>query len=729
MSIIFDEKNQNFNLSTKDTSYIIHLAASQFLQHVYWGKRLNNFGLNYLLRYFNENKCDSDGIRDELGLDVLPQEYPSFGMGDLRSPAYQVCLENGSTVTDARYKGHCIYSGKKALEGLPASYAEDNNEAQTLEIELKDDLCELKILLSYTVFENYNVIARSVRFINEGNENLKLLRALSANVDFDDYDFDMLQLSGAWGREFDMTKRPLVRGSQSVESRRGASSAQQNPFVALMRKNADEDTGDVYGFSFVYSGNFLANVEVEQFGSARVQMGINPFDFGWLLKPQETFQCPETIMVYSDAGLGNMSRIYHKFYRQRLCRGTFRDKERPILINNWEGTYFDFTETKLKDIASEASKVGIELFVLDDGWFGHRDNDRSSLGDWQVDLKKLPNGLDNLAKSINQMGLKFGLWFEPEMVSPDSDLYRAHPDWCLHIPGRDRTLRRHQLVLDFSREDVCEAITKMIIDTLSTVPIAYVKWDMNRNMSEVGSALLEPERQRETAHRYMLGLYKVLDTITSSFPDILFESCASGGGRFDAGMLYYMPQTWTSDDTDAIERLKIQYGASLVYPVITMSSHVSDVPNHQVSRITSLTTRANTAMSGNLGFELDLTKMTDNDKEKVKEHIKYYKQIRKIVQFGDLYRLKNPSHGNEAAWMFISQDKTEAVVNYFKILSKCNYKLSVLKLKGLDANKRYKIDGTTEIYGGDELMYAGLIIPELKGDFQSCSWRLKEIDG
>jgi len=729
MSIVFDEKNQNFNLSTKDTSYIIHLAASQFLQHVYWGKRVNGFTLNYLLRYFNENKCDSDGIRDELGLDVLPQEYPSYGIGDLRSPAYQVCLENGSTVTDARYKGHSISLGKEALEGLPSSYVEDISEAQTLEIELKDDLCGLKILLSYTVFENFNVIVRSVKFINKGNENLKLLRALSANVDFDDYDFDMLQLSGAWGREFDMTKRPLVRGSQSVESRRGASSAQQNPFVALMRKNADEDTGDVYGFSFVYSGNFLANVEVEQFGSARVQMGINPFDFGWLLKPQETFQCPETIMVYSDAGLGNMSRIYHKFYRQRLCRGTFRDKERPILINNWEGTYFDFTETKLKDIASEASKVGIELFVLDDGWFGHRDNDRSSLGDWQVDLKKLPNGLDNLAKSINQMGLKFGLWFEPEMVSPDSDLYRAHPDWCLHIPGRDRTLRRHQLVLDFSREDVCEAITKMIIDTLSTVPIAYVKWDMNRNMSEVGSALLEPERQRETAHRYMLGLYKVLDTITSSFPDILFESCASGGGRFDAGMLYYMPQTWTSDDTDAIERLKIQYGASLVYPVITMSSHVSAVPNHQVSRITSLTTRANTAMSGNLGFELDLTKMTDNDKEKVKEHIKYYKQIRKIVQFGDLYRLKNPSHGNEAAWMFISQDKTEAIVNYFKILSKCNYKLSVLKLKGLDANKRYKIDGTTEIYGGDELMYAGLIIPELKGDFQSCSWRLKEIDG
>jgi len=729
MSIVFDEKNQNFNLSTKDTSYIIHLAASQFLQHVYWGKRLNNFGLNYLLRYFNSDKCDSDGVRDELGLDVLPQEYPSYGIGDLRSPAYQVCLENGSTVTDARYKGHCIYSGKKALEGLPASYAEDNNEAQTLEIELKDDLCGLKILLSYTVFENYNVIARSVRFINEGNENLKLLRTLSANVDFDDYDFDMLQLSGAWAREFDMIKRPLVQGSQLVESRRGASSAQQNPFVALMRKNADEDTGDVYGFSFVYSGNFLANIEVAQFGSARVQMGINPFDFGWLLKPQETFQCPETIMVYSDAGLGNMSRIYHRFYRQRLCRGTFRDKERPILINNWEGTYFDFTETKLKDIASEASKVGIELFVLDDGWFGHRDNDRSSLGDWQVDLKKLPNGLDNLAKSINQMGLKFGLWFEPEMVSPDSDLYRAHPDWCLHIPGRDRTLRRHQLVLDFSREDVCEAITKMIIDTLSTVPIAYVKWDMNRNMSEVGSALLEPERQRETAHRYMLGLYKVLDTITSSFPDILFESCASGGGRFDAGMLYYMPQTWTSDDTDAIERLKIQYGASLVYPIITMSSHVSAVPNHQVSRITSLTTRANTAMSGNLGFELDLTKMTAEDKEKVKEHIKYYKQIRKTVQFGDLYRLKNPSQGNEAAWMFISQDKTEAIVNYFKILSKCNYKLSVLKLKGLDANKRYKIDGTTEIYGGDELMYAGLIIPELKGDFQSCSWRLKEIDG
>ena len=408
-----------------------------------------------------------------------------------------------------------------------------------------------------------------------------------------------------------------------MESTRGASSHQHNPFIALLRKDTTEDNGEVYGFNFVYSGNFLAQAEVDQFNNTRVTMGINPFDFSWKLDAGESFQTPEAVMVYSSEGLGDMSRTYHELYRTRLVRGTYRDKERPILVNNWEATYFDFNEEKILEIAKAGSELGIELFVLDDGWFGKRDDDRSSLGDWFVDHNKLPNGLGSLASNVKEMGLEFGLWFEPEMISVDSDLYREHPDWCLHVPGRSQSESRNQLVLDFSREDVCVEITKRVCDILASAPISYVKWDMNRHMTEIGSALLPADRQRETAHRYMLGLYKVMENITSSFPDVLFESCSGGGGRFDPGILYYMPQTWTSDNTDAVSRLKIQYGTSLVYPIVSMGAHVSAVPNHQVHRSTSMEMRGDVAMSGNLGYELDLTKLSNEEKEIVKQQVSY----------------------------------------------------------------------------------------------------------
>lgn len=729
MSVIFDEKNENFHLSTRNTSYVIHLVDSQYLQHVYWGKTLKSFGLDYMEKYFAPETYESGFSKNEFTLDMLPQEYPTYGNSDLRTPAYQVMLENGSTITDAKYFGYKILHGKKSLPGLPASYALEGDRTDTLELLLKDALCGLEMILSYTVFEDYDVITRSVRFENKGTEDLKLLRALSVNVDFSEHDFDMLQLSGAWASEFGMVKRPLVQGSQSIESRRGASSAQHNPFLALLRKNTDEDNGEVYGFGLVYSGNFVAGVEVEQFGGARAQMGINPFDFSWLLTPGESFQAPEAVMVYSDSGLGLMSLRYHRFYRERLCRGSYKEKNRPVLVNNWEATYFDFNETKIKDIAVEASSLGIELFVLDDGWFGHRNNAKSSLGDWFVDKQKLPHGLDMLAKEINGLGLKFGLWFEPEMVSPDSDLYRAHPDWCIHVPGRESSLGRNQLILDFSREDVCKAITKMVCGILSSAPIAYVKWDMNRNMTEAGSALLDRNRQRETSHRYILGLYRVLEEITGKFPDILFESCASGGGRFDPGMLYYMPQTWTSDDTDAVQRLKIQYGASLIYPAVSMGAHVAAVPNHQLGRTTPLETRGHVAMSGNFGYELDLTKLTQDEKAIVKNQVERYKQIREVVQFGDFFRMKSPFEGNETAWIFVNKEKTEAVVDYFKVLNDSNHKCpcGLLKLKGLDPGKRYDVEGMGKSFGGDELMYAGLIIPRTEKDFQSFSWRLKSI--
>lgn len=721
MPIVYDSEHQNFHLKAKDTSYVIHLVDSKYLQHLYWGKKLHDFNLDYFKRYFPLGQF----TKDNMSMDALPQEYPSYGSSDLRAPAYQARLESGSTITDLKYAGYRIISGKPALEGLPSCYVEGDAEAQTLEITLKDDFCGLKALLSYTVYENYNAITRSVRFENVSSQEINILRALSASVDFGDHDFDMLELSGSWARENHIYKRPLEFGIQSTESRRGASSQQNNPFIALMRKGANEDCGDVYGFSFVYSGNFLASVEVEQYGSARVLMGINPFDFNWLLESGETFQTPEVVMVYSGEGLGEMSRTYHDLYRKRLCRGTYRDQTRPVLINNWEVTYFDFNESKLKELADEAKKLGVEVLVLDDGWFGHRDDDHSSLGDWFVNKRKLPNGLDGLGNYINQLGLKFGLWFEPEMISPDSDLYRAHPDWCIHVPGRDRTLSRNQLILDLSREEVRSAVTEMITNILANAPISYVKWDMNRNMSEIGSAALEPARQRETAHRYMLGLYQMLQTITERFPNILFESCASGGARFDPGMLYYMPQTWTSDNTDAVERLKVQFGTSLVYPAVTMAAHVSTVPNHQLHRTTPMNIRGAVAMSGNLGYELDVTKLPDDEKNEIKEQIEMYKRIRNTVQFGDFYRLKSPFEGNEAAWMFVSHDKKDIVIDYFKVLTDCNFKLAVLRLKGLDADKKYRVEATGGIFGGDELMYAGMVIPELTGDFQSYVWELK----
>ncbi len=461
--------------------------------------------------------------------------------------------------------------------------------------------------------------------------------------------------------------------------------------------------------------------------NTRAQIGINPFDFIWNLESGDEFQSPEAVMVYSPNGLTGMSHIYHDLYRERLCRGTFRDKERPILINNWEATYFDFNSEKIKDIAKESSKLGIELFVLDDGWFGERNNDDCSLGDWFVNEEKLNGGLNLLATDINEMGMQFGLWFEPEMISPKSKLYEKHPDWCIHIEGRERSEARKQLILDLSRDEVCDAVIEMLTNVLKSAPISYVKWDMNRNMTEIGSPAWPAKKQKEVAHRYMLGLYKILENITTNFHNILFESCSGGGGRFDGGMLYYMPQTWTSDDTDAIERLKIQEGTSLVYPSSTMGSHVSAVPNHQVHRMTPLHTRGVVAMAGSFGYELDITKMTDEEKEEVKSQVELYKNIRRTIQFGDLYRLKTAFDSNESAWMNISKDKNDVVVSYVKKYGEANVLPKRLKLKALDENSLYKVNETDEIFGGDELMYIGLEIGELNGDYQARSWTLKRI--
>lgn len=729
MSIEYNLKEKIFHLKTETMSYVINILETGHLAHLYWGKPIRK--VDNLSRLICRGDAPLEpvlaGTETKISLDLISQEYPAYGNTDFRKPAYQVKDEEGYRISSLLYDHHEIIPGKESLAGLPATYVEKEDEAETLKIYLKDPQLGLKAVLFYTIFKEFNALTRSVLFINEGKEDLKLLRALSASVDFTHADFELLQLSGAWARERYLKRRPLMEGIQSVDSTRGASSPYHNPFVALVDPDTTEDRGEVYGFNLVYSGNFLAEVEVNHYQKTRLLMGINPFDFSWLLKSGESFQTPEVVMVYSDQGLNKMSQIYHRLYRKRLARGEYRDKPRPILINNWEATYFDFNTEKILELAREAKDLGIELFVLDDGWFGKRNDDTSSLGDWYVNREKLPGGLAYLGKEINKLGLKFGLWFEPEMVSPDSDLYRQHPDWALHVPGRESSLGRNQLILDFSRDDVCQYIIDSISNILEEAPIEYVKWDMNRNMTEIGSALLPPERQQETAHRYILGLYKVLEEITGRCPHVLFESCASGGGRFDPGMLYYMPQTWTSDNTDAVERLKIQYGTSLVYPLVSMGAHVSAVPNHQVGRITPLKMRGEVAFFGNFGYELDLTQLSTEEKEIVKRQVKEYKELRQLIQQGDFYRLKDPFSGNVTAWQVVAPDKERSFFGFYRVLARANQAEGLIRLKGLNPRFDYRLKGYDGIYGGDELMNIGIKPLRKTGDFQSMTILIERV--
>ncbi|KGA97809.1 alpha-galactosidase [Alkalihalobacillus alcalophilus ATCC 27647 = CGMCC 1.3604] len=728
MAIIYDSNTQTFHLKSIKTSYVLQIMKGGYLAHLYWGKKVEVYQHSNEVRFrdrsFSPNPDPSEPF---FSLDTLPQEYPAYGNTDFRVPAIQIQLENGSTVTNLKYNSHQIVKGKPALDGLPSTYVEKKHEAETLMITLLDELTGLYVILSYTTFEEMDVITRSSKLVNTGEEQLKILKVASVNVDFQESDFELLTLPGAWARERHLERSALRSGLQVIESRRGASSHQINPFLALTKKETTEQFGEVYAFNLVYSGNFQGSVEVDQFRQTRVTMGINPFDFSWLLEPGEAFQAPEVVMVYSANGLGEMSRSFHSLYQARLCRGRFRDQTRPVLINNWEATYFDFNEEKIVEIARQGKELGVELFVLDDGWFGKRNSDKGSLGDWLVDVNKLPKGLSHLVNQITKIDMQFGLWFEPEMVSVDSDLYRAHPDWCIHVPNRSRSEGRNQLILDLSRPEVCDEIVKRISTILESAPITYVKWDMNRHMTEIGSKSLPKERQRETAHRYMLGLYRVMDEITTRFPAILFESCSGGGGRFDPGILHYMPQTWTSDNTDAISRLKIQYGTSLVYPMSAMGSHVSAVPNHQVQRMTSMEIRGHVAMSGNFGYELDVTQLSEVDKDMMKKQIAFYKEVRPVIQFGNFYRLLSPFTSNDTAWMYVSKDQSEAVLGYFSVLAEPNAPYRKVKLTGLDPRKKYKVNVLNQSYYGDELMNVGINIPFLEGDFVSVMWRLKVV--
>ena len=732
MPIIYNEKTREFHLYNQEISYIIKILDNDQPGQLYYGKRLTHredFGhlFEYAMRDMSPYAFEGNST---FSLENIKQEYPTFGCGDMRFPAYEIERENGSHVVEFVYKEHKIYNGKPKLEGLPATYVESDDEAQTLELVLEDASIGTKIILLYTIYEAFPVITRSVRFECDSDEKITLLSAMSACVDLPDKDYEMIDLAGVWARERHVRRHKLDYGIQSIYSMRGCSSYQFNPFLALARENADEFQGQVYGFSLVYSGNFLAQTEVDNYDTARVLMGIHPNGFKWTLGKGEAFQAPEMVMVYSEAGLNGMSQTFHKLYRTRLARGTWRDKVRPILINSWEAFYFDFDAPKLLGLADAAADLGMELFVLDDGWFGKRNDGTSSLGDWYPNEEKLKGTLKELAEKINAKGLKFGLWIEPEMTNKDSDLYRAHPDWLLAEQGKRICHSRNQYVLDFSKREVREYIGDMLENLLAEVPISYIKWDLNRTFSEVFSNGNDREYQGKVCHKYVLGVYELYERLTSRFPHVLFESCASGGARFDPGMLYYAPQGWTSDDTDAIERLKIQYGTSMVYPVSCMGSHVSASPNHQTNRVTPIETRADVAYFGTFGYELDLLKLSEEEKAEVRRQIAFMKENRELIQKGIFYRLKSPFEGNETAWIIVSEDQKKALVGYYRVMQPVNIGFVRLKLKGLKEDTCYKVSGYDYDCYGDELMQVGMILSDSasgvwkkgvndKGDFQA----------
>lgn len=710
MSIIFNEKQQAFYLSTPNTSYVMALThESNILNHVYWGVKVNETESleEYITAVGGAFSAQEAEYGGELSTDGILAEFAYDGSCDLRTPAFKAVKDGFDMLVSPKVQAWRIISGKPELEGLPHTYTESDDEADTLEISIEDE-SGIRVKLYYTVFANYDAITRHAVIENIGDAPFSIKKALSMSVDFEDTDFEFMHLHGAWARERHIERRPLLHGIQSVGSTRGSSSHMHSPFMALVRPQTTERIGDAYGFSLVYSGNFIAGADVSHKEMVRAFMGINPDRFSWLLAPGESFTTPEVVMVYSNEGIGKMSLTYNELYRERLCRGYWRDKARPVLINNWEGTYFDFTEEKILDIARQGKEMGCELMVLDDGWFGKRDDDNCSLGDWVEHEGKLPDGIESLADKVCDMGLKFGLWFEPEMVSPDSDLHRTHPDWHIHIPGRPASQGRRQWILDLSRKDVQDYVIEAVSAILSKAKISYVKWDMNRNMAELGSAALEAERMGELTHRYMLGLYRVMEELVTRFPEVLFEGCSGGGGRFDAGFIYYMPQFWTSDCSDAVERIKIQYGTGIVFPAITMGAHVSAIPNHQTGRSSSLKMRGDVASMGQFGYELDPASLTQDEKDEIKEQIKFYKSIREVIQFGKSYRLVSPFEGNIAAWNFVSKDENTVVFCSYNILTRVSQTGKWIKLCGLEKDAIYKEETTGKLYSGDMLMNKGI---------------------
>ncbi len=706
MGIIF--KDNKFHLFNSFLSYVIQIGEDNDLLNAYFGApvELEDVNAQYTSPRNWQPYKPVNGQRYNLGR--LPAEYPTAAAPDFRSPAFEADMASGVNTFRFKYKSYELIKGKPPIKGMPAVYVEAENEAETLKLTIADEYAGIEIDLYYTVFENFSAICRHSEIRNVGKEDIEVKNAQSVSLDFPLGDYEYIHLSGTWAREKHITRDTVTLGSQGFEIRHGASSAVENPFMLFGSKGMNEQYGDVYGISLIYSGNHKFQIEALIDTAPRVQAGISPFMFSYRLSSGESFVTPEAVIAYSSKGISEVSKTFHRLYRTRLCRGKHRDASRPILINNWEGTYFNFDREKLLDIADVASKLGIELFVLDDGWFGKRNNDRCSLGDWFVNEEKLGGSIKALAEEMNNRGLKFGLWFEPEMISEDSELYRSHPDWVVAVPKKQPLYYRNQLVLDYTKKEVRDYIVETISNVLRSANIEYVKWDKNRYITEPYSLSLPADRQGEFYHRYVLGVYDVMDRITTAFPEILFESCSGGGARNDPAMLYYMPQTWISDDTDAVERQFIQYGASMVYPVSSWGAHVSAVPNHQTKRITSLDLRGTVAMNGAFGYELDLTKTSEEEKQVMMHQIETYKLNRDLVNFGDYYRLMSPYETNYSAWSYVSQDKSEALL-YFAttVVTPCPSAFRI-KLVGLDENKNYIIEGKE--YSGKGLMNCGYYV-------------------
>ena len=719
MSIQVNASNRLFHLQTKHTSYVFHVIEDGSLGQLYYGPKIP-FKDDYAnLNTREEHDCTNTRTDEdvEFQAELLKQEYAGLGKGDYRYPAFQITYPNGSRTSEFQYRDYELKDGKARLTGLPSTFADDSNDSQTLTVKLADG--DLELQLHYTIFADEDVIVRSTTFVNHG-KTVFLNRALSAQLDLPDANYDFIQFAGSWSRERHLHRSHLRPGTQSISSLRTASSHQENPFFMLARPHTDNNQGAVFGFNFVYSGNFLDSVEVDQFDTTRVLIGINPDEFGWKLNSGDSFQTPEVIFSYTDNGFNALSQQLGAFYAQHLINPHFAHQERPILINNWEATFMDFTEDKLMPIVKRAKELGIEMFVLDDGWFGHRDDDRSSLGDWFVDEKKFNHGIAGFAKRVHDLDMKFGLWFEPEMISIDSKLYQTHPEWMIKTPGRGQTPGRHQFVLDMSRQEVVDYLFELMSHIIQDAKLDYIKWDMNRNITEMYGADLPADQQLEFSHRYILGVYDLYDRLTKAFPDVLFESCASGGGRFDLGMMYYAPQAWCSDDTDAIERIKIQDGTSYGYTPSMWGAHVSAVPNDQVGRLTSIDTRAKVAYFGAFGYELDVTELSDEEQATIKQQVAFYKQYRKLFQFGTFYRLETPdTSDNVYGWETVSPDKQTAIGMRYQILNGANPAYIRYYFKGLDPERHYTVNDGSEVFSGAELMNAGYFVPRVMNRLQS----------
>lgn len=727
MAISYIPKSRIFKLDTNHTTYLMGLTDDGYLGHLYYGVSLRHAGCTESFR-LRENPTPTDFPRDKIGFfSVFPFEYPTTGIGDYRESCLNVLSRDGAPGCDLIYDSYRIEIGKPPLTGLPASFVGAEKNVQTLSIILRDKVLDLHVTLLYSVFPAEDVITRSALIENVSRDDLHIRRVLSMGMDMDNRDFELLGLFGGWGRERHKERIKLHRGRQVISSARGVSSPQESPFMAIMTPGTDQVKGEVYGMSLVYSGNFEACADVSMYDSVRLVMGINPENFDWKLGSGETFTAPEVILTYSGNGLDTMTQNYHHFFRNHLIRNPYRGKLRPVLINNWEGTYFNFDEEKLFKIAEDASKVGIDMFVMDDGWFGARDDDDHGLGDWKVNEKKLKGGLDALVRRIKGLGMKFGIWIEPEMVNEDSDLYREHPDWAIKLDGRDPSRARNQLVLDISRKEVRDHVINQILSTFHTTSIDYVKWDMNRYLTDLQSAALSADRQGELLHRYVLGMYEMQERLLEGMPGLLLENCSSGGARFDAGMLYYSPQIWCSDDSDAIERLRVQDGTSLVFPISTMGAHISKCPNEQVGRTTPIETRANVALAGTYGYELVISELSGEERSVLKEQVARYHRFHMLCEEGDYHRLASWSDERPYdCWMVNSPDHEEALLTYVQVLGRPNVKSQKVYLRGLDPDRKYRLsvasgkggDQLQPVRYGDELMQEGLLMPALP-DFGS----------